>query len=117
MGNYHIPILFLIFNRPECTKDTFAAISKTKPQKLYIAADGPRLDRSGEEDLCEKTREIVKKIDWDCEVKTLFRESNLGCKDAVSSAITWFFENEEMGVILEDDCLPHESFFAFVKNC
>ncbi len=116
MENYRTPILFLIFNRPECTKDTFAAISKIKPQKLYIAADGPRLDRNGEAELCEKTREIVTKIDWDCEVKTLFRESNLGCKDAVSSAITWFFENEEMGIILEDDCLPRESFFQFCEE-
>jgi len=116
MENYRTPILFLIFNRPECTRDTFAAISKIKPQKLYIAADGPRAGKNGEKELCEKTREIVQKIDWDCEVKTLFRESNLGCKDAVSSAITWFFEAEEMGIILEDDCLPSQSFFPFCRE-
>jgi hypothetical protein len=116
MENYRIPILFLIFNRPECTAATFAAISKIKPEKLYIAADGPRTGKTGEDVLCEKTRDIVKKIDWDCEAKTLFRESNLGCKDAVSSAITWFFQNEEMGIILEDDCLPRESFFPFCEE-
>src|SRR5277367_265131 len=115
MENYRIPILFLIFNRPGCTTDTFEAISKIKPKKLYVAADGPRPGKPGENALCEETREIVNKIDWDCDVKTLFRESNLGCKNAVSSAITWFFENEEMGIILEDDCMPAQSFFPFCE--
>jgi len=55
-------------------------------------------------------------VDWDCEVKTLFRDKNLGCKIAVSSAIDWFFENVEEGIILEDDCLPSQSFFWFCQE-
>jgi hypothetical protein len=43
----------------------------------------------------------------------LFREHNLGCRHAVSSAITWFFEQEPEGIILEDDCLPSQSFFPY----
>ena len=61
-------------------------------------------------------RKITTQIDWPCEVKTLFREKNLGCKIAVSSAITWFFENVEQGIILEDDCLPNQSFFVFCEQ-
>lgn len=114
--SYSTPILLLIFNRPNCTKKTFDAIRKANPKKLYIAADGPRITKAGEKEICEQTRDIATQIDWDCEVKTLFREVNLGCKVAVSSAITWFFDNEEMGVILEDDCLPSKSFFAFCEE-
>jgi hypothetical protein len=114
--DYRAPVLFLIFNRPECTNETFTAISKAKPKKLYIAADGPRIEKQGEKELCEQTREVINRIDWDCDVKTLFRENNLGCKDAVSGAITWFFENEEMGIILEDDCLPANTFFQFCEE-
>jgi len=110
------PILFLIFNRPDTTKKVFAAIRKAKPQKLYVAADGPRYEKSGEEANVREVRAIATNVDWECEVKTLFREQNLGCKMGVSTAITWFFENEDEGIILEDDCVPDPSFFPFCQE-
>lgn len=110
------PILFLIFNRPEKTFRVFEEIKKQKPQYLYIAADGARQNKQGEAELCSQTRAVIENVDWDCEVKTLFREDNLGCKKAVSEGITWFFDNVEEGIILEDDCLPSESFFRFCEE-
>lgn len=107
------PILFLIFNRPDTTKQVFEEIRKAQPPRLYIAADGPRPSREGEKELCEQTRAIASDIDWECEVKTLFRNENLGCGKAVSQAITWFFDKEPEGIILEDDVLPHPDFFPY----
>lgn len=106
-------VLFIIFNRPGTTARVFDEIRNARPNRLYVAADGPRPEREGEDELCNATRTIVNTIDWECEVKTLFRDTNLGCKTAVSSAIDWFFENEEEGIILEDDCLPGKTFFGF----
>lgn len=106
-------VLFIIFNKPETTQRVFEAIRLAKPNRLYVAADGARENKVGEKELCEQTRKIVQTIDWQCEVKTLFHEKNLGCGVGVATAISWFFENEEMGIILEDDCLPHPSFFNF----
>jgi len=106
-------ILFLIFNRPETTARVFEKIREARPPRLYIAADGPRPSKQSESELCQKTRAAVGPIDWPCEVKTLFRDQNLGCKEAVASALDWFFGHEEEGVILEDDCLPSPSFFTF----
>lgn len=113
---YNIPILFILFNRLDTTEQVFEQIRKQKPKYLYIAADGPRKNKEDDVENCRKTREIVNKIDWDCELKTLFRDENLGCGKAVSGAITWFFENVEMGIILEDDCLPHEDFFPYCEE-
>jgi hypothetical protein len=110
---FDTPILFLIFNRPDTTKLVFEAIRNIKPKQLFIAADGPRLDRPGEKEKCRETRSIITKIDWACEVKTLLQPINLGCKVGVSSAINWFFSEVEKGIILEDDCLPDLSFFPF----
>lgn len=107
------PVLFLVFNRPEPTARVFEAIRRARPPRLYIGADGPRTDRDGESERVAEVRRLVTAVDWPCEVKTLFRDHNLGCRDAVSGAITWFFENEEQGIILEDDCLPSQSFFWF----
>ena len=106
------PILFLIFNRPNESQILFNAIREAKPKKLYVAADGPR-NNGKDELICQETKNILNQIDWECELKTLFREKNLGCGKAVSSAITWFFENEAEGIILEDDCLPSLDFFRF----
>ncbi|MEI8389701.1 MAG: nucleotide-diphospho-sugar transferase [bacterium] len=112
---FNTPILFLIFNRPDTTERIFEEIKKQKPKYLYVAADGPRADKEGETENCKQTREIISRIDWDCELKTLFRDENLGCKIAVSSALNWFFENVEEGIILEDDCLPSKSFFNYCE--
>lgn len=109
------PILFIIFNRPDTTQVVFDAISHAKPPRLYIAADGPRSSNSDDAFYCEQVRSIVNKINWSCEVKTLFRESNLGCREAVSGAIDWFFQNEEEGIILEDDVVPNPEFFKFCE--
>lgn len=109
------PVLFLIFNRLETTKKILEEIKKAKPKQLFIAADGPRnIDEKKKTDAIRKY--VLKNVDWRCDVKTLFREKNLGCKYAVSSAITWYFENVEEGIILEDDCLPSQSFFRFCQE-
>lgn len=108
------PILLLTFNRLETTKKVFAAIREVKPTKLYFASDGPRESRANEIEEVKKVRNfLLNSVDWDCEIKTLFQDKNLGCGKAVSTALNWFFESEEMGIILEDDCLPSISFFRF----
>lgn len=115
--SFSTPILFLIFNRPEITQSVFEEIKKQKPKYLYVAADGARHNVVKDLEKCKATRALVLDgIDWDCEVKTLFRDKNLGCGSAVSEAITWFFDNVEQGIILEDDCLPHPSFFGFCET-
>lgn len=106
-------VLFLIFNRPDTTRQVFEKIREAKPQRLYVAADGPRKNKVGEEEKCLQTRSIINNIDWPCELKTLYRAGNLGCKVAVSEAISWFFDHEKKGIILEDDCLPDMTFFPY----
>lgn len=113
---FKIPVLFLIFARPDTTKEVFDRIKQIRPARLYVAADAPRKDRPDEIKRSEETRQIIQQINWPCEIHTLFREENLGCKIAVSSAITWFFEQEEYGIILEDDCLPDLSFFPYCEE-
>ena len=112
--NFDIPILFLIFNRPDTTREVFNAISVIKPLNLFVAGDGPR--NKEEENKVKNTRDILNQVNWQCEVKTLFRNENLGCKTAVSTAIDWFFQHNEMGIILEDDCLPNTSFFNYCRE-
>ena len=110
------PLLFLVFNRPEVTRQVFSRIREAQPRRLFIAADGPRGGHLADEVQCKQVREIVLAVDWDCEVKTLFSEVNLGCGKAVSSALDWFFNIVEEGIILEDDTLPDESFFTFCQT-
>lgn len=114
---FNTPILFLVFNRIATTKKVFKSISNAKPPRLYIASDGPRLNRSDDDINVKAVRDFINQnINWDCEVKYLYRDNNLGCKEAVSEAITWFFDNEEQGIILEDDCLPSDSFYLYCQE-
>jgi hypothetical protein len=109
------PVLFLVFNRPHCTKQSLQAIRAARPSKLYIAADGPRRGRDEELQATDMVRAIATAVDWPCEVSKLFQTGNLGCKHAVVSALDWFFTNEESGIIIEDDCLPSPDFFPYCE--
>ncbi len=112
----HTPVLLLIFNRPDTTRRVFDAIRRARPTRLYIAADGPRATHPEDAARCAAARAEVAHVDWPCEVFTLFRTSNLNCGVGPASALNWFFEHEEAGIILEDDCVPAPSFFRFCEE-
>lgn len=112
----HTPVILLIFQRPEQTAQVFEMVRQVKPPKLLVVADGPRSDKPGEAEKCAAARAIVDRVDWDCEVFTNFSEVNLGCKNRVSSGLTWAFEIVEEAIILEDDCVPELSFFRFCEE-
>ena len=107
------PVLLIVFNRPDQTAKVFNALRKVKPKRIYLSADGPRLCRFGETEKCEAVLNIFSAPDWPCEVHRKVHSTNIGCDANVLSGVNWFFENEEFGVVLEDDCVPNESFFRF----
>ena len=110
------PVAFLIFNRPDTTELVFEAIRQARPPKLLVVADAPRHDRPGEAEKCEAARAVISQVDWDCEVLTNYSDINLGCRKRISSGLDWVFEMVEEAIILEDDCLPHPSFFRFCEE-
>ena len=110
------PILLIGFNRPDFMAAQIAAVRAARPAKLYVAVDGPRADRPVETETCRAVRDCVKLVDWPCEVKTLFSEVNRGCQMGPVSAINWFFEHEESGIVLEDDCRPTIDFLRFASE-
>jgi len=105
------PVLFVIFQRADLASLVFEEIRKARPAKLYVAADGPR--NEAEAVLCRQARTVIDGIDWECELHTRFQDHNVGCRDNVCTSISWMFEKEEEGIILEDDCLPGASFFQY----
>ena len=113
---YSVPVLFCFFNRPDTTKKAFNEIRKCKPRKLYLASDGPRQNRNETSTIIQLRNDIINSIDWDCEVKTLFRDHNLGCSLGIKTAIDWLFENENSGIILEDDCIVQPSFWEYMQE-
>ncbi|MBW4537594.1 MAG: glycosyltransferase family 2 protein [Myxacorys chilensis ATA2-1-KO14] len=110
------PIVFIIFKRPDTTKRVFEAIRQAKPSTLFVIADGPRGDREGEVEKCAAARAIVEQVDWHCEVIKNYSEVNLGCARRVASGLNWVFEQVEEAIILEDDCVPHSTFFRFCEE-
>ena len=112
---FETPILLIIFKRKDTALKVLEIIKRVKPKYLYIAADGWRDE--DEKIKCLETREaVLKAVDFECNLKTLFRDKNLGCCDGVAGAITWSFENVEQGIILEDDCLAEISFFGYCEK-
>lgn len=109
--SFSTPILLIAFNRPVTTAQVFAVIKKLQPDQLFIALDGAR--NQADQVLCAEVQKIIQAVDWVCDLHYLVQEQNLGVKQAGPTAINWFFDQVEEGIILEDDCLPDLSFFAY----
>lgn len=118
MNNYQLttPVIFLVFNRPDTTQKVFEVIRQVKPLKLLVVADGARKDKLGEAEKCAAVHKIIDSIDWQCDVLKNYSDINLGCKNRVSIGLNWAFEQVEEAIILEDDCLPHSTFFQFCEE-
>jgi hypothetical protein len=110
------PVALLFFNRPDPLAKVFAQVRLARPETLLLVADGPRPGRAGEADACARARAVALAVDWPCKVLTNFSEVNLGCRRRVSSGLDWVFSQVEEAIILEDDCLPDPSFFAFCEQ-
>ena len=110
------PVAMVVFNRPETTSKVFAEVARAKPKRLFVIADGPRMNRSEESGKCAHVRKMVQTVDWPCELTVNFSDENLGCKRRLATGLTWLFDQTEEAIILEDDCVPHPTFFRFADE-
>jgi hypothetical protein len=110
------PVVLIIFNRPAQTEKVFDVIRQAKPPKLLVIADGSRAERPGEAEKCAAARAVIDRVDWDCEVFKNYSDVNLGCDPRISSGLNWVFETVEEAIILEDDCVPHPTFFRYCEE-
>jgi hypothetical protein len=108
------PVVLIVFNRPHLTEAVFAAIAAARPRTLFVIADGPRFPE--EAGKCQAARSVIDRVDWECEVLTSFAAQNLGCRKRIVSGLNWVFSQVEEAIILEDDCVPHESFFRYCET-
>ena len=108
-----IPLLLIVFRRPDKTRQLIEALAKVKPTQVYILADGPRPGLPEEARLCAEARAIATDIPWECTIHTHFKDTNIGLTKNIDEGITWFFNEVEAGIIFEDDCIPDPTFFSF----
>jgi hypothetical protein len=111
-----VAVLILGYNRPNDMRKLIEALRLIKPARMYFSVDGPSIFREGDNEKVLETQRLLGEINWNCNIKTRFLATNMGCKVAISSAIDWFFENEDYGIILEDDCIPTPAFFNFAAK-
>lgn len=111
-----VAVLIIAYRREETTRLVLQAVRQARPQRLYIACNAPRPEKNEEAGQCHAVRQLFDGVDWPCEVHRLFREQHLCARDSIAGAISWFFETETMGIILEDDCVPAGSFFKFAES-
>jgi hypothetical protein len=113
----NVPVLFLTFNRPQHTRVALDRIREARPPRLYVHCDGPRAHVPGEEEKVAAVQAIIAKgVDWECTLIPLYRTENMGLREGVFNALNWFFDQEPMGIVLEDDCVPDLTFFRFCEE-
>lgn len=108
------PVVLIVFNRPHLTEAVFSAVAAARPRTLFVIADGPRFQE--EAGKCQAARSVIDRVDWDCKVLTNFANQNLGCRKRIVSGLNWVFSQADEAIILEDDCVPHESFFRYCET-
>ena len=113
MASPTAPVALFVFNRPDLTAELLEAVRAAKPPMLFVTADGPRPGNADDPELCETVRDIVRDVDWECEVHWNLHERNQGLAHTLSQGINWVFDHVDRAIILEDDCIPDPSFFPF----
>jgi len=114
---YNTPILLITFNRPNHDRRVLAEIRKQQPSELYVCQDGPRENNENDRTKIQEVRNVINElVDWPCNLHTLYQKKNLGCGAGPATGISWFFDNVEMGIVMEDDCLPHPDFFSYCEE-
>ncbi|MFA6989729.1 MAG: hypothetical protein WC197_06640 [Candidatus Gastranaerophilaceae bacterium] len=113
---FKTPILFIISHNPEYTQKTFDAIKKIKPKSLFVFSNAPNIKIKAEVKNCQISRNIINQVDWDCDLKTVFRKEKIDHKNFIYDSINSFFKNVKEGLILEDCYEPSESFFPFCQE-
>ena len=111
-----VPILFLTYSRLDTATAVFEAIRKYKPKELYFVSNAPRLNDEADKERVLRVRAILNLVDWDCRVIKLIRDEHLPVRESIATAIDWFFDQVESGVILEDDVVPDQAFFPFCQK-
>ena len=109
-----VAVMILFFTRPDTLEKVFASVREAKPSKLFLFQDGARNDNDLKK--IKKCRNIVENIDWNCEVKKFYSNTNLGCDKSQFKAFEWAFQYTESLIFLEDDCVPAQSFFPFCEK-
>ena len=122
---HNTPILLITFNRPDHTRRVLERILEAKPQELYVFQDGAREGNANDAAKCAEVRQVIDTF-WDnylsenerCKPRLYlyYSDNNLGCGPGPVTAISWFFEHVEMGIVMEDDCLPTSTIFAFYER-
>ncbi|HWO43950.1 MAG TPA: glycosyltransferase family 2 protein [Candidatus Eisenbacteria bacterium] len=110
------PIALIIFNRPDKLRRVIEQVSLVKPAKLLVIADGPRPNHPSDVQRCAEARAVIEQVDWECQVLTNYSDTNLGCGRRPATGISWVFGQVEQAIILEDDCVPHPTFFHFCQE-
>ncbi len=113
-----VPVLFITFNRPNHTMRVLEAIMAAQPQDLYVFQDGARVGNEKDKKKCAEVRKVIEDLTNGSQTRlhTYYSEQNLGCGPGPASALSWFFENVEMGIVIEDDAVPHPDFFPFCEE-
>lgn len=111
------PILLITFNRPDHVRQVLTEIRKQQPMQLFVCQDGAREGNQLDAERVQEVRKVVNElVDWPCELHTLYQEKNLGCGPGPAAGISWFFEHVEMGIVMEDDCVPSSTLLLFFEE-
>ncbi|MCD8363510.1 MAG: hypothetical protein LUC98_11255 [Lachnospiraceae bacterium] len=113
---YDVPVVVIVFNRYELAKKMLDCLEKLRPGRLFVVSDGPRKEKSGEQEKVERVRALFEHLNWPCELTRIYAETNMGCDERIPTGLDQVFAQVERAVILEDDCIPGEDFFAYAEE-
>ena len=112
------PVLLITFNRPDHTRRVLEAIIAAEPKDLYVFQDGAREGNENDRVKCAEVRRVVEGLTngLDVVLHTNYSDKNLGCGPGPMTALNWLFSENEMGIVMEDDAVPHPDFFTYAEE-
>ena len=108
-----VPVALMVFARPASLAKILDSVRTARPRLLFIVADGPRATHPQDTANCAAVRGVLDTVDWPCEIRRLESDQNMGCDHRIVSGLDWIFRQVDEAIVLEDDVIPHPSFFPW----
>ena len=96
-----LPVLILGYNRFDKFTRCISTLKKQGVNNIYVSIDGPK--NEGDVKIQKEIFSFCERNKLDLDIKINNLNKNYGCRNGPIKGISWFFQENKYGVILEDD--------------
>ena len=108
------PVVVVCYNRPDHLSRVLDRLHACRVDNLYIVSDAARTTKDAT--AVAEVRRIITNITW-TQPRIKLLGGNHGCGKSIPLAVSWVLQENDVVIVLEDDCVPRPHFMQYMNSC